>query len=214
MHMPWNLKYEPIFYLCKSKYMIYSIKHYIMVKNFASFLDMVKTRESVRAYRPDPVPEESVLKCLEAARLAPSASNAQPWKFVVVNDPDLKNAVADAAYDKILSMNHFTKQAPIHVVVVREKANLESIAGQIIKNKAYPLIDLGMAVEHFCLQAVEEGLGTCILGWFKERKIKELLQIPKNRRAELIITVGYPASDKLRDKKRKTLDEISSFNRY
>ena len=111
-------------------------------------------------------------------------------------------------------MNHFTKQAPILVVVVREKANLESGAGQIIKDKAYPLIDIGIAVEHFCLQAVEEGLGTCIMGWFKERKVKELLHIPKNRRAELIITLGYPAYDKTREKKRKALGDISSFNRY
>jgi nitroreductase len=185
-----------------------------MVKDFASFLDMVRTRESVRLYKPDAVPEESILRCLEAARLAPSASNAQPWKFIVVRDPVLKNDIADAAHDRILSMNHFTKQAPILVVVVREKANLESGAGQIIKDKAYPLIDIGIAVEHFCLQAVEEGLGTCILGWFKERKVKELLHIPKNRRAELIITLGYPAYDRTREKKRKALGDISSFNRY
>ena len=185
-----------------------------MIKNFASFLDMVRTRESVRSYKPDAVPEESVQRCLEAARLAPSASNAQPWKFIVVDDPDLKNRIADAAHDRILSMNHFTKQAPVLVVVVREKANLESGAGQILKDKAYPLIDIGIAVEHFCLQAVEEGLGTCILGWFKEKKVKGLLHIPRTLRAELIITLGYPVSEKMREKKRKTLDQISSLNRY
>jgi len=175
---------------------------------------MVRTRESVRSYKPDPVPDESIRKCLEAARLAPSASNAQPWKFVVVDDPDLKNAVADATQDRILPFNHFTKQAPVHVVVVRERANLESNVGQIIKNREYPLIDIGIAVEHFCLQAVEEGLGTCILGWFKEKKVKQLLHIPKNKRAELIITLGYPASNKVREKKRKNLDQIFSYNRY
>lgn len=185
-----------------------------MVKNFVSFLDMIRTRESVRSYKPDAVPEESVHRCLEAARLAPSASNAQPWKFIVVDDPDLKNRIADAAHDRILSMNHFTKKAPVLVVVVREKANLESGAGQILKDKTYPLIDIGISVEHFCLQAVEEGLGTCILGWFKEKKVKSLLHVPKNLRAELIITLGYPASDKPREKKRKTLDQISSHNRY
>ena len=185
-----------------------------MTKDFTSFLDMVRTRESVRSYKPDAVPEESVHRCLEAARLSPSASNAQPWKFIVVSDPDLKNSIADAAHDRILSMNHFTKQAPLLVVVVRERANLESGAGQILKDKAYPLMDIGMAVGHFCLQAVEEGLGTCILGWFKERKVKELLHIPKNRRADLIITLGYPAYDKVREKKRKPIGDISSFNRY
>ncbi len=185
-----------------------------MIKHFSSFIDMVRIRESVRAYKPDPIPEEAIHNCLEAARLAPSACNAQPWKFIVVDDPVLKNAIADAAHDKILSMNHFTKQAPVHVVVIREKANLTSNIGQVIKDKEYPLIDIGIAVGNFCLQAVEEGLGTCIMGWFKENKIKQLLKIPKKKRVELIITVGYPASDTVREKRRKDLEEITSLNCY
>lgn len=185
-----------------------------MNNKFTSFLDMVNKRESVRSYKTDPVPEKSIQKCLEAARMAPSACNAQPWKFIVVDDPALKKEIADAAYDKILSMNHFTQQSPVHIVVVREKANLTSNIGQIIKDKEYPLIDIGIAVGHFCLQAVEEGLGTCILGWFKENKIKQLLKIPKNKRVELIITLGFPASDTIRSKKRKELEEITSYNKY
>lgn len=185
-----------------------------MIKKFSSFIDMVRTRESIRAYKPYPIPEASIRNCLEAARLAPSACNAQPWKFIVVDDPALKNAIADAAHDKILAMNHFTKQAPVHVVVIREKANLTSRIGQVIKDKEYPLIDIGIAVGHLCLQAVEEGLGTCILGWFKENKIKQILKIPKNKRIELIITIGYPDSDTVREKRRKEMAEISSHNRY
>jgi nitroreductase len=111
-------------------------------------------------------------------------------------------------------MNHFTKQAPVHVVVVREKANLTSNIGQVLKNKEYPLIDIGITVEHFCLQAVEEGLGTCILGWFSEKKVKKLLGIPLNKRAELIITVGYPATELIREKRRKPMVEIAVYNRY
>ncbi|MBN1158778.1 MAG: nitroreductase family protein [Bacteroidales bacterium] len=185
-----------------------------MHQHFSTFLDMVKTRESVRNYKAEPVPEELVRKCLEAARLAPSACNAQPWKFIVVDDPELKNAIADAAHDRVLSMNHFTKQAPVLVVVIRENANLSSNIGQVIKNKEYPLIDIGIAIAHFCLQAVEFGLGTCILGWFKENKIKKLLSIPKSKRVELIITLGYPATTAVRAKKRKDPGEISSRNRY
>jgi len=102
----------------------------------------------------------------------------------------------------------------VHIVVVREKANLTSNLGQFIKNKEYPLIDIGIAVEHLCLQAVEEGLGTCIIGWFNEKKVKKLLGIPLNKRAELLITLGYPARDEIREKRRKTLGDIVSFNKY
>ena len=132
----------------------------------------------------------------------------------MVNNTELKNGLADAAEDRVLSMNHFTKQAPVHVVVVREKPNITSKLGGIVRNKTYTLIDLGIATEHFCLQAVSEGLGTCILGWFNEKKVKELLNIPGNKRAELIITLGYPASDEIREKKRKDLEEIFSYNKY
>jgi nitroreductase len=184
------------------------------MRNFSTFLELVRHRESVRAYRTLPVGRELIERCLEAARLAPSACNAQPWKFIVVDQPDLKNALADATQTRMISMNHFTKQAPVHVVVVREKANLTSGIGQVLKNKEYPLTDLGLAVAHFCLQATEEGLGTCILGWFDEKKVKKLLSIPGSKRAELIITVGYPEQEVPREKRRKTMAEIRSFNRY
>jgi nitroreductase len=185
------------------------------MKKFRSFIEMVNHRQSVRAYNPEHlVNRDSIERCLEAARLAPSACNAQPWKFIVVDDPDLKNALADATQDRLIPMNHFTKQAPVHIVVVREKANLTSNIGQVIKNKEYPLIDIGIAVGHLCLQAIEEGLGTCIIGWFNEKKVKQLLDIPSNKRAELIITIGFPATDQIREKKRKTLKEISAFNKY
>jgi nitroreductase len=184
------------------------------MRNFTDFLEMVAHRQSVRAYSSKPVDREIINRCLEASRLAPSACNAQPWKFVVVDDPDLKNALADATQDRLLSLNHFTKQAPVHVVVVREKANLTSKFGQVVKDKNFPLIDIGIAVEHFCLKAVEEGLGTCILGWFNEKNVKKLLGIPLSKRAELIITVGYPANEVIREKRRKPFGEICSYNRY
>ena len=184
------------------------------MNNIFNFLELAKSRQSVRSYRDKPVETDKIERCLEASWLAPSACNSQPWKFIVVNNTELKNALADAAEDRILSMNHFTKQAPVHIVVIREKPNITSKLGGIIRNKTYTLIDLGIATEHFCLQAVSEGFGTCILGWFNEKKVKELLNIPKNKRAELIITLGYPASDEIREKKRKALEEIYSYNTY
>jgi nitroreductase len=111
-------------------------------------------------------------------------------------------------------MNHFTKQAPVHIVVVLENPNFTSAIGSLIRDKQFTLIDIGVATIQFCLQATEEGLGTCILGWFNEKKVKKLLNIPALKRALLIITVGYPASEELRIKKRKTTKEIVGKNGY
>lgn len=184
------------------------------MNRFTNFLDIVRTRQSTRAYDSREVEAEKVDRCIEAARMAPSACNAQPWKFIVVNDPELKNALADATMDRILPLNHFTKQAPVHVVIVREKANLTSSIGQVVKDKEYPLMDIGIAAVHFCLQAVEEGLGTCIIGWFNEKKVRKLLSVPRNKRIELIITVGYPATNEIRPKNRKPREEVVAYNKY
>jgi nitroreductase len=181
--------------------------------NGDELMDLFHTRQSDRAYNDKPVPRMLIERCIEASRLAPSACNSQPWKFVVVDDPALKNKIADATANRLLPLNHFTKQAPVHVVVVRENANLTSNLGSTIKDKKYPLIDIGIATEHFCLQAAAEGLGTCILGWFDERAVKKLLGIPGNRRVELIITLGYP-SGSTREKRRKSLEEILRYNTY
>jgi nitroreductase len=180
-----------------------------------NFLDLVKLRQSTRAYDPiRPVEKDKLERCIEAVRLAPSACNAQPWKLVVVTDPDLKNRVADAAQARWAGMNQFTRQAQVIVVIVREEPNFTSKLGSVLKDKPYTMMDVGIAAEHFCLQAASEGLGTCILGWFDETAVKKLLNIPKKRRTELIITVGYPAKTDLRLKIRKQVNEMSSFNKY
>lgn len=184
-----------------------------MKNNEIDFLSLVKNRQSDRAYLDKPVENEKLMRCLEAARLAPSACNSQPWTLIVVDNKELKDKVAEATASTLLPLNHFTKQAPIHVVIVQETPKLVSRVGGAIKDKEYPLIDIGITVEHFCLQAASEGLGTCILGWFNEKKVKKLLNIPSNRRALLIITLGYPAKP-TREKKRKELDEMVCFNKY
>ena len=178
------------------------------------FLELVHKRQSVRGYLDKTVEREKVERCIEAARVAPSACNSQPWRFVVVDNVELKNKIADETSTTFLPLNHFTKQAPMMVVVVREKPNLTSKIGTIVRDKGFTLIDVGIATEHFCLQATEEGLGTCILGWFNEKNVKKMLGIPKDKRAELIICVGYPAKDDIRDKIRKAHGEIFSYNKY
>lgn len=181
--------------------------------NGTELLELLKYRQSDRAYLSNPIEGDKLGRILEAGRLAPSACNAQPWKFIIVDQQELKNKIADCTSSKILGMNHFTKQAPIHIVIVEEKANLTSNAGSLIKNKQFPLIDIGITAEHICLQAAAEGLGTCMLGWFDETKVKKLLNIPKSKRVPLIITLGYPANE-TREKRRKDLDNITSYNSY
>lgn len=180
-----------------------------------SFIELVQKRQSVRRFDPKPVEAEKLRLCLEAARLAPSASNAQPWHFIVVDEPGLKNQVAEATFDLVVSFNRFVLQAPVIVVMVTEKANLISYIGSKIKKRDWRQFDTGIAAEHFCLQAAESGLGTCMLGWFDEKKIKALLHIPDDKPVTLLIALGYPADGyRLHDKTRKSLDEITSFNEY
>jgi len=175
---------------------------------------LVNNRQSVRGYKPDMVEKEKLERILEAGRLSPSACNAQPWKFIVVDNPELKNKIADATSNRVIGINHFTKQAPVHIVVVMEPANFNSNFGSLVKDKNLPLIDIGIAAAHLCLQATAEGLGTCILGWFNERTIRKLLDIPKSKRVILVITLGYASIEEIREKKRKTVNEVVSINKY
>ena len=178
------------------------------------FLELAEKRFSVRKYKNQAVEHEKIQRCLDAAWLAPSASNSQPWKYVVVNDPGLKEQVARETYSKLVSFNKFVHQAPVIVVFVIEKPKLITQIGGRLKNKEYPLIDIGITAEHFCLQAVEEGLGTCMLGWFNEKPLKLLLGIPKNKTIGLVVTLGYPDYEKIPTKKRKDKSDVISFNRY
>jgi nitroreductase len=172
------------------------------------FLDLVKTRQSVRGYLSKEVRREKIERCLEAARLAPSANNSQPWSFIVINDPKLKEAVARKTFDSVISFNRFSLQAPVLILIISERPSFFSRIGSAIKDKQFSLIDIGITAEHLCLQAAEEGLGTCILGWFNEKGVKKLLNISPSKRVELIITVGYPESTEIRPKKRKPIDQI------
>jgi len=176
-------------------------------------LDLIRKRQSDRRYLDQPVEPEKLDRILEAGRLSPSACNAQPWKFIVVDDRNLIQKLADAASAKILGMNSFVAQAPVNIVIVREKANLSSRIGSTIKNKDYSLIDTGIAAENICLQATAEGLGSCMIGWFDETMVRKILGIPAVKRVELIITIGYPSGE-TRTKKRKPPEEVISRNRY
>ena len=175
------------------------------------FKELVKKRQSDRKYSAIPVEEEKITQCIETARLAPSACNAQPWKFVIVDNPEIKNAVAECCAG--MGMNKFAHEAPVILALILEKPNMASKIGSVLKGKEYMLMDIGIVANQFCLQATELGLATCMIGWFNEKKVKKLLDLPSSKRIPLLITLGYSDSP-TREKTRKTIDEIYCKNRY
>ncbi len=178
------------------------------------FSRLIMERESVRKYTDHPVEEEKIEQIMESCRMAPSACNSQPWRFVVVTDPELKNQVARATTGPATPINRFAPQAPVIVALVAEPPNWLSKIGSSIKDKDYYLMDIGIVADHFCLQAADLGLGSCMIGWFDEKKVRELLDIPKKRRIPLLITLGYPAKETPRKKIRKTTEKLYRYNRY
>lgn len=179
------------------------------------FSTLLLTRQSVRRYSEQPVEPEKIDQLIEAVRLAPSASNSQPWKLIMVTDPVLRDQVARATFSPLVSFNKFVPQAPALAVLVIEKPKIITQIGGRLKDRDFPLIDIGIAAAHFCLQAAELGLGTCMLGWFDEPTVQRLLQIPKNRRIGLLITLGYSSdAPPPRPKIRKSRKEMCDFNRY
>ena len=177
-----------------------------------SFLDLAQARQSDRAYEPGRVIEREVLeRILEAGRLAPSACNGQPWHFTVVTEPELLLQVGKATSS--LGMNKFVKDASALVLITQEATNITSKLGCGIKDKDFPVMDLGIASAYISLAAEDEGIGSCILGWFDEKRIKELVEIPQKRRLMLIISLGYAAKPK-RKKVRKDFGKVVSFEKY
>ena len=179
-----------------------------------SFIELVNKRESIRQFLDRPVPREIIDRCLEAARLAPSACNSQPWTFVVVDEPDLRGKLAASTCSALVPMNRFVQEAPVLLAVVAEKATTAAVLGGFLKDKPYYLLDIGIAAEHFCLQASEEGLGTCMIGWFDEKRVRRLLGVPAGKRIPLLIALGYSATDTAKIKKRKALYDIRCYNQY
>jgi nitroreductase len=177
--------------------------------------ELIKHRKSARDFQEKPVEREKIMACLEAARLAPSACNAQPWKFIVVDDPPLKQKFCDAVFSGVYSLNAFTSKAPVIVAIVSEQGNFMAKIGSLLRDTRYYLIDIGISGEHFVLQAEDLGLGTCWMGWFNEKAVKSLLNIPGNKKVDILIALGY-ASQKKADlpHRREPLDKMSSFNSY
>lgn len=171
------------------------------------FLEIAKTRQSCRSYAQTPVEQEKLDAVLEALRLAPSACNGQPY-FVTVCRGETAKAVAAACQG--MGMNKFASQAPV-VLVLSEKAYVKTAAvGSKVKHNDYRSIDIGIAAAYMTAEATAQGLGSCILGWLDDEKIRKICDLTQPVR--LVITLGYAQEgDPLRPKKRKGLSDLTAY---
>ena len=172
-----------------------------------NFYEIAQNRQSCRSYdAARPVEEEKLAAILESARLSPSACNGQPYHFSVCRGETAK-AVAKTTMS--MGMNKFAADAPV-LLVISEKPYVKSAAvGAKVKKNDYRSIDIGIAAAYITAEAAAQGLGTCILGWFDNDDIRKICNLDGDVR--LVITIGYAKEgDKLREKKRKDMDELVS----
>jgi len=170
-----------------------------------SILKVIKERRSVRRYRSDPIPEEVLLRVLDAARFSPSGKNLQPWKFIIVRNETLKRRLAEASLRQ-----SFIAEAPVVVVACGFPDRCYSRLGNYMKS--WP-VDVAIAVEHLMLQAQEEGLGTCWVGAFEEGEVKSILNIPDGVKVLALTPLGYPDENPV-PRGRKSLEEIVSYDSF
>lgn len=165
--------------------------------------EAIKNRRSVRAYKSDPIPEQSLRKVLEAARLAPSAHNDQDWKFVIIKDIKKRKQLAQAARSQ-----SFIAEAP--VVIAAVALNPERVMSCEVPAYA---INLTIAIDHMTLQAYEQGLGTCWIGAFSQEEVKKILSIPDKYKVVALLPIGFP-DDSPGPKTRKSLEEIICYESF
>jgi len=176
------------------------------------FQKILRGRRSIRRYLPAPVEREKLLACLEAARLAPSAHNAQPWRFIVVDDPEFKDRLAAAAFSGIYSGSRFAARAPVILVLLAKTELVAHGLGGRLQRVPFHLVDIGIAGEHIVLQAQELGLATCWMGWFNYRKVRKVLGVPRKYKIMAMMPIGYAEKRPNREPPRRPLDEIVTYN--
>ena len=170
-----------------------------------NFTEIALARQSCRAYDPDrPVEQEKLDAILEAVRLAPSACNGQPYHLTVCRGEAAKT-VAKATMG--MGMNKFAAEAPVLIVISEEPYVKTAALGAKVKGNDYRSIDIGIAAAYLTAEAAAQGLGTCILGWLDDEKIRNICGL--SRPVRLVVTVGY-AADTPREKKRKKIPDLVS----
>lgn len=166
--------------------------------------DAIRTRKSVRSYLDKPVPDAVLRRVLDAARMAPSASNRQEWRFVVVRNPETRMILMDAAKKQA-----FVAEAPVVIACCAVTDGHVMTCGQL----CYP-IDVAIAIDHLTLAAVAEGLGTCWVGAFEEEAVQVVLGIPHGVRVVELLALGYPVDAAPISKQRASLRDIVKYETW
>lgn len=174
------------------------------------FLELVKKRSSCRSYRPDPVPRELIERIIEAARLAPSACNSQPWRFAVVTDSEHRTRLVDDGFLPGLGMK-WAAGAPALIVLGIHRSLITHKVAPKISGVDYAMVDIGIAGEHAVLQATELGLGTCWVGWINPRAVRRIVEWPRDITPQAVIAVGWPADAGGAPRDRLNTNEISKW---
>lgn len=171
------------------------------------FYEVIKTRRSIRCYNPKMPSQEALDRIMEAVRISPSGSNRQPWRFIVVTDPENRKKLVAACGNQ-----DFVGEAP--VVVVACGYDVKFNRGGYMGEKSF-LVDVSIAFTHLVLAARAEGLGTCWIGSFKNDEIKKLLEIPDDYDVVAVTPLGYPIGEEFRETdSRKPMSEITSMDRF
>lgn len=177
----------------------------------AGIMDTIQQRYSARSFKDTPVDRALIGLITEAARLAPSACNAQPWRFVAVTEKNLLEQIVRTGLGGVVP-NRWAASAPVIIVGCARLNLLTHRLGEAVKGINYHQIDLGIAMEHMVLRATELGLGTCWIGWFKEQPIKKILSLPREWKIISLIALGYPGEESHVSTPRHALEEILFFN--
>jgi nitroreductase len=177
-----------------------------------SLMDIITQRRSVRRYLDKPIEREKIRQCVEAARLAPSADNIQPWRFFVLDDHVMKKKFCDQVCSGIYRRTRFIEKAPVIVVLIANINFLIHKIGKVISRTNIQLLDMGIAGEHLVLRAQELGIGTCWINLFNVKKAEKFFKLPTQYKIVSLIAMGYPAEGATRNRPDLPLDRILFFN--
>lgn len=169
--------------------------------------ETIKKRRSIRRFKNIPVEDHKIIKLIEAASLAPSATNRQPWRFIAVKDKALLKKITEKTLGAI---NRWAKTAPLLIICCSVRKNIVThFLGEIISGVKYHIIDTAIASEHIVLTAEELGLSSCWIGWFNEKKIKIILNIPEMWKVISVLAIGYRDETYTpKPQKRRSLKDI------
>ena len=178
------------------------------------FLELCRARYSLRHFADRPVEKEKLDRCLEAARLAPSAGNSQPWRFIVFDDAQRKAELGKAVFAGAYKASERFAAAPVLVALLARPDFMTGVVGSAVQGIPWHILDCGIAGEHFALAATEQGLGTCWIGWYDSKALVKFLRLRGRGFVPIaLLALGYPPDGfTAPEKKRRSLGEVVSRN--